>query len=79
MWTFIKQLSRQGIEIYEFVVIMFCLSNSLTTFMCLMNSIFIPYFDKFLLVFIDDILVYSNNEQEHEEHLRVVLQTLRDH
>jgi hypothetical protein len=48
-------------------------------FMCLMNSIFSQYLDKFVLVFIDDILVYSKTEEEHEEHLRIVLQTLRKH
>jgi hypothetical protein len=44
-----------------------------------MNSIFSQYLDKFVLVFIDDILVYSKTEEEHEEHLRIVLQTLRKH
>ena len=44
-----------------------------------MNSIFSEYFDKFVLVFIDDFLVYSKMEEEHEEHLRIVLQTLRKH
>jgi hypothetical protein len=47
--------------------------------MCLMNSIFSQYLDKFVLVFIDDILVYSKIEEEHEEHFRIVLQTLRKH
>jgi hypothetical protein len=47
--------------------------------MCLMNSIFNQYLDKFVLVFIDDILVYSKIEEEHEEHLKIVLQTLREH
>jgi hypothetical protein len=47
--------------------------------MCLMNSIFSQYLDKFVLVFIDDILVYSKMEEEHEEHLKIVLQTLRIH
>jgi hypothetical protein len=47
--------------------------------MCLMNSIFSEYLDKFMVVFIDDILVYSKMEEEHEEHLRIVLQTLRKH
>jgi hypothetical protein len=46
--------------------------------MYLMNSVFMNYLDKFVLVFIDDILIYSHNEQEHEEHLRKVLQRLRD-
>jgi hypothetical protein len=47
--------------------------------MCLMNSIFSQYLDKFVVVFIDDILVYSKTEEEHDEHLRIVLQTLRKH
>ena len=47
--------------------------------MCLMNSVFSKYLDNFVLVFLDDILVYSKNEEEHEEHLRLVLQVLREH
>jgi len=47
--------------------------------MCLMNSVFMPEMDKFVVVFIDDILIYSKNEEEHEQHLRIVLQRLRDH
>ena len=46
--------------------------------MCLMNSVLNKYLDKFLLVFIDDILIYSKSEAEHEEHLRIVLQTLKE-
>ena len=44
-----------------------------------MNSVFMPELDKFVVVFIDDILIYSKNEAEHEQHLRIVLQRLRDH
>ena len=47
--------------------------------MCLMNSVFSRYLDKFVLVFLDDILVYSKNEKEHEENLRLTLQLLREH
>jgi hypothetical protein len=47
--------------------------------MYLMNSVFMPELDKFVVVFIDDILVYSKNEEEHEQHLRIILQWLRDH
>ena len=47
--------------------------------MYLMNSVFMPELDKFIVVFIDDILIYSKNEAEHEQHLRIVLQHLRDH
>jgi hypothetical protein len=56
----------------------FGLTNAPAYFMYLMNSVFMDYLDKFVVVFIDDILIYSQNEQEHEEHLRKVLQRLRD-
>ena len=64
---------------YEFVVVPFGLTSAPTTFMCLMNSVFRRYLDKFFLVFIDDILVYSKNEKEHEEHLSLTLHFLREH
>jgi hypothetical protein len=64
---------------YEFVVIPFGLTKALATFMCLVNSIFSQYLDKFVVVFIDDILVYYKTKEEHEESLRIVLQMLRKH
>jgi hypothetical protein len=64
--------------LYEFTVISFSLTNVPAYFMYLMNNVFMDYLDKFVVVFIDDILVYSQNEQEHEEHLRKVLQRIRD-
>jgi len=54
----------------------FGLTNAPAYFMYLMNSVFMPELDKFVVVFIDDILVYSENEQDHAEHLRIVLARL---
>ena len=62
----------------EFLVIPFGLTNAPTAFMDLMNRVFRPYVDQFVVVFIDDILVYSKDAQEHEQHLRIVLETLRE-
>jgi hypothetical protein len=64
--------------IYEFTVMSLGLTNAPAYFMYLMNSVFMDYLDKFVVAFIDDILICSQNEQEHEEHLRKVLQRLRD-
>jgi hypothetical protein len=64
---------------YEFVVVSFGLSNAPTIFMFLMNDIFRYYLDNFFIVFLDDILIYSKSEKEHEHHLRLVLQVLREH
>ena len=63
---------------YEFMVLPFGLTNAPATFMSLMNDVFRPYLDKFVLVYIDDILVYSKTLEEHEENLRTVLNLLRE-
>ena len=63
---------------YEFVVMPFGLTNAPAAFMDLMNRVFSPYLDRFVIVFIDDILVYSKSEKEHAKHLRLILRTLRN-
>jgi hypothetical protein len=63
--------------LYEYTVMSFGLTNALVYLMYLMNKVFMEYLDKFVVVFIDNILVYSNTEEEHEEHLRLVLEKLR--
>ena len=63
---------------YEFLVMQFGLTNAPTAFMDLMNRIFHPYLDQFVVVFIDDIVVYSKDAQEHEQNLRIVLHILRE-
>jgi hypothetical protein len=69
--------TRYGL--YEYLVMSFGLTNAPTYFMYLMNSVFMPELDKFVVVFIDDIMVYSKSEDEHTKHLPTVLQRLRDH
>jgi hypothetical protein len=66
-------------EPYEYLVMSFELTNAPAYFLYMMNSVFMPELDKFVVVFIDDILVYSRNEEEHASHLHVVLQRLREH
>jgi hypothetical protein len=62
--------------LYEYTMISFRLTNAPAYFMYLMNKLFMEYLDKFVVVFIDDILVYSRDKEEHEEHLHLVLQNL---
>jgi hypothetical protein len=65
--------------LYNFTVMSFGLTNAPAYFMYMMNKVFMECLDKFVVVLIDDILVYSRNEEEHEGHLRLVLQKLQDH
>ena len=64
---------------FEFTVMLFGLKNAPATFMDLMHRVFQPYLDQFVVVFVDDILIYSKFEEDHGGHLRVVLQTLKEH
>ena len=64
---------------YEYTVMSFGLTNAPAYFMNMMNKVFMEFLDKFVVVFIDDILVYSKNEEEHKEHLHLVLGKLREH
>jgi hypothetical protein len=66
-------------ELYEYLVMSFGLINALAYFKYLMNSMFMSELDKFVMVFIDNILVYSKNEEDHEQHLRIILQRLCEH
>ena len=63
---------------YEFLVKPFGLTNASAAFMDLMNRVFRSYLDRFVIIFIDDILVYSKNEADHARHLRLVLKKLRE-
>ncbi|GJV19054.1 putative reverse transcriptase domain-containing protein [Tanacetum coccineum] len=76
-----RRYSKNGIQNsyghYEFQVMPFGLTNALAVFMDIMNRVCKPYLDKFVIIFIDDILIYSKNNKEHEEHLKVILELLK--
>ena len=74
-----KTMFRTRYGHFEFTMMPFELTNAPVAFMDLMNRVFQPYLDQFVVVFVDDILIYSQPEVEHEDHLRTVLRLLRDH
>jgi hypothetical protein len=69
--------TRYGL--HEYLVMSFGLTNAPAHFMYLMNSVFMPELDKFVVIFIDDILIYFKSEEEHAQYFQVILQRLRDH
>ena len=73
----LKMTFRTRYSHYEFLVMPFGVTNAPTIFMDLMNRVFSPFLNKFVVILTDDILIYSKKEEEHAEHLRIVLQTLR--
>jgi hypothetical protein len=74
-----KTIFRTRYGLYEYIVMSSGLTNAATYFMYLMNKVFMEYLDKFIVVFIDDILEFSRTKEEHEVHLRLVLEKLRAH
>lgn len=74
-----KMAFRTHYRYYEFLVMLFGLTNAHADFMDLMNRVVKPFLDKFVIILIDEILVYSKSLEEHEQHLRIVLQMLREH
>jgi hypothetical protein len=69
--------TRYGL--YEYLIMSFGLTNAPAYFMYLMNSVFMPELDKFMVVFVNDILVYSENKEDHVEHLIIILTRLKEH
>ena len=74
-----KTVFRTRYRHFEFIVTPFGLTNVQAAFINFMHRVFQPYLDQFVVVFVDDILIYSQSEEEHEDHLRIVLQALIEH
>ena len=74
-----KTTFKTRYEHFEFTLMPFGLTNVPTAFMYLIHRVFQPYLDQFVVVFVDEILIYSQSDEEHEDHLRIILQVLREH
>ena len=74
-----KTTFRTRYSHFQLIVMPFGLTNVPAAFMDLMHRVFQPYLDQFVVVFVDNILIYSQSEKEHEDHLRIVLQALKEH
>ena len=75
----LKTVFRTRYGHFKFIVMPFGLTNAPVAFMDIMHKVFQPYLDQFVVVFVDDIFIYSKLDEEHEGHLRIVIQALRDH
>jgi hypothetical protein len=73
--TFGGKYVKEWVRVYEFTVMSFGLTSAPAYFMNMMNKVFMEYLDKFIMVFINDTLIYSKDDGEHEEHVRLVLQS----
>ena len=74
-----KTAFKMGWGLYEFLFIPFCVTNAPAQFMNMMNGLLGEYLDKFIFVFLDDVLIYSANPHDHAEHLRKILGKLKEH
>ena len=74
-----KTMFRARYRHFEFIVMLFGLTNTPSALMDLMYRVFQPYLDQLVVIFVEDILIYSQSDEEHEDHSRIVLQALKEH